>query len=129
MTKRCSTWIRPWHDAFIKQFLSNNDSSISCNTIAKKVLKSKKKFLSCPSDLCVLPNGILVLTDTGNHRICINNPSKDEIFILAGSGKKGHRDGSGYTALFAFPAGICCNKDGDMYVVYLHFIYFSYLFH
>lgn len=68
-----------------------------------------------PSDLTLAPDGNLVVTDSGNHRIRLITPT-GLVTTLAGDTSPGLRDGLGNDARFFKPMGIAVDRAGRLYV-------------
>ena len=69
-----------------------------------------------PGGIAIDKEGTVFVADFGNHRIRSISPA-GEVKTLAGSGKKGHRDGAGLSAAFSFPMGLAVNPvTGDLVV-------------
>jgi sugar lactone lactonase YvrE len=60
-------------------------------------------------------NGQLVLTEFGGHRI-VQIDAEGKVTVLAGSGKKGDKDGTGEAAEFNAPHNLAVAPDGAIYV-------------
>src|SRR5688572_13365589 len=60
-------------------------------------------------------DGRLVLTEFGGHRI-VQLDADGKVTVLAGSGKKGYRDGVGESAEFNAPHNLAVAPDGTVYV-------------
>jgi sugar lactone lactonase YvrE len=60
-------------------------------------------------------NGQLVLTEFGGHRIIQLDPD-GKVTVLAGSGKKGFKDGVGEAAEFNAPHNLAVAPDGTIYI-------------
>jgi len=77
---------------------------------------STARFLG-PTGLALLPDGRLVVADTGNHRIrLIDTDAAHLVTTLAGDGQPGGRDGPGAKARFRSPTGVAVGPDGSIYV-------------
>lgn len=66
-----------------------------------------------PSAVCDAGGGILYVADTGNQSI---RKIAGIVTTLAGSGTGGYLDGTGATAQFYAPSGVCTDRDGNVYV-------------
>jgi hypothetical protein len=65
--------------------------------------------------ICLSADGELLISDSGNHRICI--VKKDGIVCtFAGTGVVGSQNGARSEASFSSPAGLCLALNGDIYV-------------
>jgi DNA-binding beta-propeller fold protein YncE len=72
--------------------------------------------LNTPSGLALLPNGDLVVADTGSHTIRTIS-TNGTVTILAGvDGVPGNADGSATQATFRAPVGVAVGADGAVYV-------------
>ncbi len=84
---------------------------------------AKARF-AAPAGLAVLPDGGLLIADTGNHRL--RKLSRDGVVTtIAGADTPrdelgrptgGHRDGAAAQAQFCYPAGVAVAGDGAVYV-------------
>jgi sugar lactone lactonase YvrE len=70
---------------------------------------------SCPEGLAVDGAGNLYVADTFNYRIRKISPT-GVVSTLAGSGARGHRDGTGASAQFWEPVGVAVDAAGSVYV-------------
>ena len=68
-----------------------------------------------PRGVAVLPNGNIVVADTGNHRIRLVTPGGD-VTTLAGSGSPAFADGTGAAASFNEPTGVAVTSSGVIVV-------------
>lgn len=68
-----------------------------------------------PSGIAVDQVGIIYISDQNNHSIRKISPS-GQVITFAGSPKAGTKDGKGVEAAFKFPAGICVDAKGFVYV-------------
>ncbi|MCC6231004.1 MAG: immunoglobulin domain-containing protein [Verrucomicrobiales bacterium] len=68
-----------------------------------------------PNSGFVAPNGDVYLADTGNHRLKKFTP-KQQVVLVAGSGRSGYLDGPALTSRFQDPLGICADAGGTVYV-------------
>jgi sugar lactone lactonase YvrE len=79
--------------------------------------RAKQALLSFPFDVAVAPDGTVVFTDTGNHRLRAVT-SDGKIHALAGTGRWGF-SGDGAAALeaeFDGPEGIALDSDGNLFI-------------
>jgi sugar lactone lactonase YvrE len=68
-----------------------------------------------PCGIAVSRNGVLIIADTGNHRIrAIENDGS--VRTIAGSGKRGSDDGFLFSSTFDEPVGIAVDTDGTIFV-------------
>jgi sugar lactone lactonase YvrE len=68
-----------------------------------------------PEGIALLPDGRLVVADTHNHAIRKVAPD-GSVTTLAGSGRTGYMDGTGSSAVFNEPNGLCTDPQGNVYV-------------
>src|ERR1700722_7906531 len=59
--------------------------------------------------------GNLYVADQDNHMIRMINPA-GRVFVLAGDGRPGYRDGDGSKARFNYPSGLALDAKGNIYV-------------
>jgi hypothetical protein len=78
------------------------------------------EFLS-PEGIARLPDGRLVVADSGSHQIILLNPFNLELTLLAGDrfGEPGNANGAGGAARFNTPAGVAVYWDGAKTNVYV----------
>ena len=69
-----------------------------------------------PNGVAVIPStGVIVVADTGNHRIRLITPG-GVVTTLAGSGSGTFADGTGALASFSNPTGVAVTSSGDIIV-------------
>lgn len=73
-----------------------------------------KAYLNRPRFAAVSTEGMVVFSDTGNHRVRV--VSEGSVRLLAGDGTPGFRDGSYDSAQFDTPSGVAIDTDGTVYV-------------
>lgn len=64
------------------------------------------RTLRYPSKVVALPDGRLVVSDAGQHRLVIFEPDGTTVDEVIGTGARGHRDGDAEEAQFAEPNGV-----------------------
>ena len=65
-----------------------------------------EQTLRFPSKLAVLPDGRLVVSDAGQHRLVVFQADGATVDAIIGTGERGHADGDEDTAQFAEPNGV-----------------------
>jgi sugar lactone lactonase YvrE len=77
----------------------------------------------CPSALALLPDGRVLVADSGNHRICVLSADLQQVSTVAGGGGRGllcyagdHRDGAAAQAHLHNVAGFSMLPDGRVLV-------------
>lgn len=81
------------------------------------VLTQVAEGLDMPSAIAVLPDGGLVVANTGAHTIVRIDPATGAVTILAGAaGERGYEDGPAASARFDAPVGVAAASDGTVYV-------------
>ena len=74
---------------------------------APTVLAERTEQTLCfPSKLAVLPDGRLVVSDAGQHRLVVFQADGATVDAIIGTGERGHADGDEDTARFAEPNGV-----------------------
>jgi len=68
-----------------------------------------------PWGVVVRPDGVVVVADTGSHRIRLVTP-EGVVTTLAGSTTPGSADGTGVAARFSFPSSVALLPNGDIVV-------------
>jgi DNA-binding beta-propeller fold protein YncE len=84
--------------------------------VAAQTATVAKADVGLPRGLALLPDGRLVLSDFGNHRILLFDPQTQSVTLLAGSGCPGFADGQGAAAQFNIPYGVALRPDGTLVV-------------
>ncbi len=69
-----------------------------------------------PSDLAIRPDGVIFISDTGNHVIRKISPDGIVSVVAGSAGQSGAADGSLGDARFRNPAGLALGPDGSLYV-------------
>lgn len=69
-----------------------------------------------PGGIARAANGLLYVSDTGNHLIRSVKPDGTVTTLAGKAGEWGAADGSGSDARFSSPAGICIGEDGNLYI-------------
>jgi thiol-disulfide isomerase/thioredoxin len=78
----------------------------------KPVAKTSRGPLAFPGKVAALPDGGLVVADSGHHRVLGLGPD-GEVRWTAGSGLRGWADGPFAAAAFADPQGLAPTPDGE----------------
>jgi sugar lactone lactonase YvrE len=68
-----------------------------------------------PRGLCSDSMGNIYVSDQWNHKIRKISPA-GIVSTFAGNGTMGNSDGQGQSASFQYPAGLCIDKQGNIYV-------------
>jgi DNA-binding beta-propeller fold protein YncE len=71
---------------------------------------------NCPSGLALLPDGRVLLTDSGNNRIRVLSADLQQVSTVAGDGEAGHRDGAAAQAQFRYPYALALLTDARVLV-------------
>jgi glucose/arabinose dehydrogenase len=69
-----------------------------------------------PTGLALLPDGRVLVTDYGNHRIRMLSADLQQVTTVAGDGERGHRDGAAAPARFSSPDRVPLLPEGRMMV-------------
>jgi sugar lactone lactonase YvrE len=73
--------------------------------------------LDVPSAIALVPDGSLVVAETGSHTITRVDTKSGQSQLIAGvRGRSGFADGEGSAALFNGPIGVAVGPDGTIYV-------------
>ena len=83
----------------------------SVSTVASKV-----GWLMTPQGLALLPDGMVLIADTGHNRLRVWDWRTGASSVFAGSGKRGHKNGSADKAEFDGPSGLCVCASGAVLV-------------
>ena len=81
--------------------------------------KALEAAMNGPKHLCIDKDGSVLIADTENHRIVRYVPGKEELVLVAGSGKKGSAGvgGDPLKAELAQPHGVSVHpKTGELYI-------------
>ena len=78
---------------------------------------AEAKFSGGIYGMLCLPDGCVLVADTGNNRIRLLSADLQEVSTVAGDGEEGHRDGAAAQARFAYPTGLALLPDGRVLVV------------
>jgi WD40 repeat protein len=71
---------------------------------------------NCPTGLALLPDGRVLVTDSGNYRIRVLSADQQQVSTAAGGGERGHRDGAVAQSQFENPTGLALLPDGRVLV-------------
>eukprot|EP00818_Percolomonas_sp_WS_P008269 CAMPEP_0117445516 /NCGR_PEP_ID=MMETSP0759-20121206/5838_1 /TAXON_ID=63605 /ORGANISM="Percolomonas cosmopolitus, Strain WS" /LENGTH=1526 /DNA_ID=CAMNT_0005237699 /DNA_START=179 /DNA_END=4759 /DNA_ORIENTATION=+ len=77
--------------------------------------KLKEAQFNEPTDVCVAPDGAILVADSGNHRIRRIVPSSNKVLTVAGS-VEGYKDGPSREAQFRRPSALQIDFDGGVLV-------------
>jgi len=72
--------------------------------------------LNGPLGVATLPDGTVVFTEQGNHRLCRYDPATGNVTTLAGTGAAGFHDGPGGTAQCNHPRSLAVDGNGNVLV-------------
>ena len=70
----------------------------------------------CPRGLTLLPDGRLLVVDSGNHRIRVLSADLQHVSTVAGDGEEGHQDGAAAQAQFNCLISLALLPDGRVLV-------------
>ena len=82
------------------------DGSLRRGPAPTVLAERSEQTLRFPSKLTVLPDGRLVVSDAGQHRLVVFQADGATVDEVIGTGERGHADGDGSTARFAEPNGV-----------------------
>ena len=78
----------------------------------------KKTQLSGPRDVAVYPDGRVLISDYGNHRVLVVNAEADQITVFAGTGEQGNNLGPDpKNTQLNFPEGLVVLPDDTVLIV------------
>ena len=77
---------------------------------------AEAKFSGGIYGMLCLPDGCVLVADTGNNRIRLLSADLQEVSTVAGDGEEGHRDGAAAQARFNGPAGLALLPYGRVLV-------------
>ena len=82
------------------------DGSLRRGPAPTVLAERTEQTLRFPSKLAVLPDGRLVVSDAGQHRLVVFQADGATVDAIIGTGERGHDDGDEDTARFAEPNGV-----------------------
>lgn len=82
------------------------DGSLRRGPAPTVLAERSEQTLRFPSKLAVLPDGRLVVSDAGQHRLVVFQDDGATVDAIIGTGERGHADGDEDTAQFAEPNGV-----------------------
>ena len=100
-------------DRLIEQLVAEgeNDGSLRRGPAPTVLSERTPQTLRFPSKLTVLPDGRLVVSDAGQHRLVVFQNDGVTVDATIGTGTRGHADGDEETAQFAEPNGVLALPD------------------
>ena len=95
-------------DRLIEQLVAEGEADGSLRRGPAPTVLSERtpQTLRFPSKLTVLPDGRLVVSDAGQHRLVVFQNDGVTVDATIGTGTRGHADGDEETAQFAEPNGV-----------------------
>ena len=95
-------------DRLIEQLVAEGEADGSLRRGPAPTVLSERtpQTLRYPSKLTVLPDGRLVVSDAGQHRLVVFQNDGVTVDATIGTGTRGHADGDEETARFAEPNGV-----------------------
>lgn len=95
-------------DRLVEQLVAEGeaDGSLRRGPAPTVLTERTPQTLRFPSKLSVLPDGRLVVSDAGQHRLVVFQNDGLTVDSLIGTGARGHADGDEETAQFAEPNGV-----------------------
>jgi sugar lactone lactonase YvrE len=101
---------------FILTACNNDDGNNNEETLTFSSVSTFATGFNAPTDICVDTQGNFFVTDQENHCIKKITPS-GQVTVFAGqSGVSGFENGTGSTARFNKPHGICIDMQNNLYV-------------
>ena len=100
-------------DRLIEQLVAEGEADGSLRRGPAPTVLSERtpQTLRYPSKLTVLPDGRLVVSDAGQHRLVVFQNDGVTVDATIGTGTRGHADGDEETAQFAEPNGVLALPD------------------
>lgn len=100
-------------DRLIEQLVAEGEADGSLRRGPAPTVLSERtpQTLRFPSKLTVLPDGRLVVSDAGQHRLVVFQNDGVTVDATIGTGTRGHADGDEETAQFAEPNGVLALPD------------------
>ncbi|WP_246958125.1 thioredoxin-like domain-containing protein [Brachybacterium sp. Marseille-Q7125] len=95
-------------DALIGRLITEGeaDGSLRRGPAPTVLAERPEQTLRFPSKLALLPDGRLVVSDPGQHRLVIFQSDGQTVGEVIGTGERGHADGEAASAQFAEPNGV-----------------------
>ena len=100
-------------DRLIEQLVAEGEADGSLRRGPAPTVLSERtpQTIRFPSKLTVLPDGRLVVSDAGQHRLVVFQNDGVTVDATIGTGTRGHADGDEETAQFAEPNGVLALPD------------------
>ncbi|MGO1283620.1 MAG: NHL domain-containing thioredoxin family protein [Brachybacterium sp.] len=100
-------------DRLVEQLVAEGeaDGSLRRGPAPTVLTERTPQTLRFPSKLTVLPDGRLVISDAGQHRLVVFQNDGVTVDAIIGTGARGHADGDEETAQFAEPNGVLALPD------------------
>jgi hypothetical protein len=95
-------------DGLVAQLVAEGeaDGSLRRGPAPTVLAERAEQTLRFPSKLAVLPDGRLVVSDAGQHRLVVFQDDGVTVDAIIGTGERGHADGDETVAQFAEPNGV-----------------------
>lgn len=95
-------------DLLIEQLVAEGeaDGSLRRGPAPTVLAERSEQTLRFPSKLTTLPDGRLVVSDAGQHRVVVFQDDGSTVDAEIGTGRRGHADGDAEQAQFAEPNGV-----------------------
>jgi len=95
-------------DRLVAQLVAEGeaDGSLRRGPAPTVLAERTEQTLRFPSKLAVLPDGRLVVSDAGQHRLVVFQDDGTTVDAIIGTGQRGHADGDETVAQFAEPNGV-----------------------
>ncbi|MGO1257515.1 MAG: thioredoxin-like domain-containing protein [Brachybacterium sp.] len=100
-------------DQLVEQLVAEGeaDGSLRRGPAPTVLTERTPQTLRFPSKLSVLPDGRLVVSDAGQHRLVVFQNDGTTVDAIIGTGTRGHADGDAEIAQFAEPNGVLALPD------------------